>query len=158
MVILDKNKYTEKYLSLLNSEQFKKSEKDPSAAIEGKIQRALRKIKLKLHVCFGKFPTGSIPGKLYGTAKVHKMKTNNVEELPLRPIISNVGTASCKLGKYLAKLLYHHLPVLNTRYFRSNSSSINSLHPMYLKITNLSRLMLYHFLLTFHQILQSKLF
>ena len=33
------------------------------------------------------------------------MKTNNVEELPLRPIISNVGTASYKLGKYLAKIL-----------------------------------------------------
>ena len=32
------------------------------------------------------YPTGSSPGKSYGTAKVHKLSINStVEELPLRP-------------------------------------------------------------------------
>lgn len=46
-----------------------------------------------------------MPGKLYGTAKIHKMKTNDANKLTFRPIIINVGTASYKLAKHLAKLL-----------------------------------------------------
>ena len=34
-----------------------------------------------------------------------KKKVSSVEDLPLRPIIFNVGTASYQLAKYLAKLL-----------------------------------------------------
>jgi hypothetical protein len=52
------------------------------------------------------YPTGSSPGKFYGAAKVHKLKQGeSVDNLPIRPIISNIGTASYHLAKYLAKLL-----------------------------------------------------
>ena len=52
------------------------------------------------------YQTGSSAGKFYGTTKRHKLKNgNSVDDLPLRPIISNVGTASYRLAKYLAKLL-----------------------------------------------------
>ena len=52
------------------------------------------------------YPTGSSPGKFYGTAKLHKFSNNStVEHLPLRPIISNIGTATYDLAKYLAQLL-----------------------------------------------------
>ena len=52
------------------------------------------------------YPTGSLHGKFYGTAKRHKLKNgSSVDDLPLRPITSNVGTASYHLAKYLAKLL-----------------------------------------------------
>ena len=47
------------------------------------------------------YPTGSAPGKFYGTAKIHKLKENDdVNQLPIRPIISNIGTASYKTAKY----------------------------------------------------------
>ena len=50
--------------------------------------------------------TGSSPGKLHGTAKLHKVSNNStVEQLPLRPITSNIGTATYGLAKYLAQLL-----------------------------------------------------
>ena len=56
--------------------------------------------------CSGLYPTGSSPGKFYGIAKWHKLKKDiSVNNLPLRPIISNVGTASHQLTKYLAKHL-----------------------------------------------------
>ena len=49
---------------------------------------------------------GSYPGKFYGTAKVHKLPENgNVDQLPIRPVVSNIGTATYQLAKYLAKLL-----------------------------------------------------
>ena len=51
------------------------------------------------------YPSGSRPGKFYGTAKIHKLKNNEgIEQLPLRPIISNINTAY-RLAKHLAKLL-----------------------------------------------------
>ena len=52
------------------------------------------------------YPAGSIAGKFYGLAKLHKFPIfAAVDQLPLRPIIWNVGTASYQLAKHLAKLL-----------------------------------------------------
>ena len=67
----------------------------------------MRKIKSKLHENVYKklYPTGSYPGKFYGNAKVHKLSTNNVDDLTLRPIVCNIGTATYETTKYLASLL-----------------------------------------------------
>ena len=52
------------------------------------------------------YPTGSAPGKFYGATKKYKTPVNGtINDLPLRPIISNIGTASYQLANYLAKLL-----------------------------------------------------
>ena len=52
------------------------------------------------------YPTGSSPGLLYGTAKLHRVKDNRTaEDLPLRPIILNIGKATYKLVKHLAQIL-----------------------------------------------------
>ena len=57
--------------------------------------KTMKFISLVLHQC-----------KLYGTAKVHKMAENDsVENLPFRPVISNIGIASYHLVKHLPKLL-----------------------------------------------------
>ena len=82
--------------------------KDPTKTIEAKIQRAVRKIKNNLSTSEYQtlYPSGSALGKFYGTAKKHKIPVNGtVDDLPLRPIISNTGTASYHLVKYLAKTL-----------------------------------------------------
>ena len=51
------------------------------------------------------YPNGSAPGKVYGTTKKHKVPVNGtINDLTLHPIISNIGTASYQLAKYLAKL------------------------------------------------------
>lgn len=108
VVILDATKYADKCMELLNTDQFKKLLNDPTATTERKIQNALRKIKSKLSESEYKrlYPTGSAPARFYGTAKIHKLQTNGtVNDLPIRPIISNINTASYNLAKYLAKLL-----------------------------------------------------
>ena len=72
------------------------------------IQKAVRKIKNKLSPkeYLNIYPTGSSPGKFYGTAKKHKLTpTGTIDDLPILLIISNIGTASYQLAKYLAKLL-----------------------------------------------------
>ena len=108
VVILDNNTYIEKCYEILDKEQFKKLEKDPTKTIEGKVQRSLRKIKEKLNKNEYKqlYPSGSSPGLFYGTAKIHKLKKEEgINDLNLRPIISNIGTATYELAKYLSKIL-----------------------------------------------------
>jgi len=93
IVIIDRTKYAEKCLALLQSQQFTKLTVDPTKTIEGKIQRAVRKIKPHLSEFQYKniYPSGSRPGRFYGTAKIHKLKENEgVDKLPIRPIISNI--------------------------------------------------------------------
>ena len=54
----------------------------------------LRKIKPKLSEREYKvlYPSGSSPGKFYGTVKIHKVpKNGNIDQLPIRPIASNLN-------------------------------------------------------------------
>ena len=68
----------------------------------------LRKIK---HVVDDKlykrlYPTPSKPGSFYEIAEIHKLKERKrVEKLTLRPIISNIGTATYEIARYLTELL-----------------------------------------------------
>ena len=105
---MNKDKYPEKCFELLDVEQFQKLNYDSTKTTERKVQNALRKIKSKLSINEYKriYPTGSSPGKLYGTAKIHKLSDGDgIEKLPTRPIISNLNKATYYLAKYLAKLL-----------------------------------------------------
>ena len=97
VVIIDRTKYTEKCLAFLETNQFKRLTTDPTKTTERKTQRLLRKIKPHLpeNMYRKLYPTGSNPGQFYGLAKIHKLKTGQgVDDLPLRPIISNIGTAT----------------------------------------------------------------
>ena len=46
-------------------------------------------------------PSGSNPGRLYGLPKIHKEKIN----VPLRPVLSAIGTFNYNLGKVLKQML-----------------------------------------------------
>ena len=61
---------------MLQSQKFTKQTKDPTKTIEGNIQRAVCNIKSKLTTqdYNDVYPSGSRPGKFYGTTKIHKLK------------------------------------------------------------------------------------
>ena len=97
-------------------------------------------LKVKYNVCweikeyisskehYQLYPTDSFPGKFYGTEKIHNLPPNGlIENLPLRPIVSNIGTASYQLAEYLANLL-SSLVQLNY--------TINSTKDLMIKIKN----------------------
>ena len=108
VAVIDRKTHTEKCLNLLNTDSFIQLDHNLTKAIEGKIQRSVRKIKSNLikQKYSRLYPTGSSPTKFYATAKRHKLKRGGcVNTLLLRPIVSNVKTASYQLAKYLAKLL-----------------------------------------------------
>ena len=105
---MDQSNYTDKCMSLLRSNQFKHIPNDPTKSLESKIKWTIRKIKSKLSEQEYKklYPTGFCQGKFHGIAKIHKLPVNGgINELPIRPIVSNLSTATCNLAKYLSKLL-----------------------------------------------------
>ena len=84
----------------------------------------LRKIKPRLseHEYKMLYPSGSSPGKFCDTAEIHKVPGNgNIEQLPIRRIVSNLNTATYQLAKYLSKTLSHlresEYTIKNTRPF-----------------------------------------
>ena len=108
LIIINKLKCTRKCLELLQTNQFLKRKHDPTKLFENKIQRTLTKLKIKLstHQYYQLYPTGSFPGKSYGTVKLHKLSINGtVNDLPIQPIVSNIGTTSYNFAKYLADVL-----------------------------------------------------
>ena len=107
-VIINKSKYLKKCLTLLNSEQFVWLIEDPTKTNERKVQGMLGKIKLNFADQEYKrlYPSGSAPVKFYDTANVHKILiSEGVDKLPIRPIISNIGTPTYQLAKYILSLL-----------------------------------------------------
>ena len=107
-MVMNSSKHIEIFLSILDNAKFVKITDDLTRRIECKIQRSARKIKNKTSKTeyLQLYATSYSPGKCYGTAKIHKLPNGgNITELPLRTIVSNIGTPSCYLSKYLAKLL-----------------------------------------------------
>ena len=74
---------------------------------KAKFQQKLKKMKSKLpEKIYKKFyPTRYYRSKFYGNSKIHKLSTNNLDDLTLRPIVFNIGTATYEAAKLLANLL-----------------------------------------------------
>jgi hypothetical protein len=104
IVLLNKTDYLSKMQVILNdSTKFKCLSNDPTISREAKLIKLLNRLFKEGHISeqFLKVskPTGSTPGRLYGLPKVHK------KDVPLRPVLSAIGTFNYGLGKALSQLL-----------------------------------------------------
>ena len=103
LVVISKVDYIEKAEELLNEETYKKIPEDPTVKQKNKLINILRNIKteggLSEEVYRRLYPTGAGSPKFYGLPKIHK------PGIPLRPIISSIGTVTYKTAKELAKIL-----------------------------------------------------
>ena len=85
-----------KAMDFLGGEEFVQLEEDPTRSFQDKVQRTLLSMKSKFEEKLYEklYPSSSRPGLYFGLAKVHKLKEGDgVDNLPLRPVISNIGTA-----------------------------------------------------------------
>ena len=109
VVILNKSDYIDKCEGFLDSPGFELLPDDPTSTFQKDVQDTLRTMKSKFSKAeYSKlYPSASQPGLFFGLAKVHKLKDgqSDVKDLPLRPVISNIGTATYQVSKYLAQLL-----------------------------------------------------
>ncbi len=101
-VIMDRSDYDSRLMRLLNdSATYAVLKDDPAKTTETKLKNLLAPLKQKLDKAMFKHlntTDGNTP-RLYGLPKVHK------EGMPLRPIVSFVGSPTYNLSKYLAFLL-----------------------------------------------------
>ena len=121
VVVLNKNDYTSKVLGILSDPtKFKEinslsqTGKDVTLFREGQLQRYLVSLKGKFtnEIYTDIYPSGSIPSKMYGLPKIHKMSNNDTLP-PFRPIVSSLGAFNHKLAKFLASVLQ---PLIPTEY------------------------------------------
>ena len=103
LVVLDKEDYIKKAEELLEDNTYKKLAEDLTTKQKNKLISILRNIKaeggLKEEVYKRLYPTGAGSPKFYGLPKIHKAG------IPLRPIISSIGTVTYNTAKELARIL-----------------------------------------------------
>jgi hypothetical protein len=102
-VVMNKGEYTDKILSMLDDGTYKKLKGDPTCNVERKITKMLTKCEkdgyiTRKHRLYLQ-PNCSTPPQLYGLPKVHKAN------IPLRPIVSTIGSPVYRLSKMLARIL-----------------------------------------------------
>ncbi|XP_037791227.1 uncharacterized protein LOC119586540 [Penaeus monodon] len=120
VVILNKCDYQHKLLNILSDRtKFKRITIEVSTHLlylEDKLKRLLRTIKSSINENTYNFlsTSGSRPGLLYGLPKVHK------PNIPLRPIISSIGTFNYNTAKFLVPIIS---PLTANQYTIENSTS-----------------------------------
>jgi len=107
-VIMSNDMYFEKMKAILNKKQFskmklRKNALAPNIKIDEKFDKVLAKVKNStgpLSEHFKSFRSvSSLPSKLYGLPKVHK------NEIPMRPILSTIGSMNHAVAKVLDRIL-----------------------------------------------------
>ena len=120
LVVMEKADYIKKAEDLLKEDTYKRIPEDRTVKQKNKLINILKYIKteggLNEESYRRLYPTGAGSPKFYGLPKIHK------PGIPLRPIISSIGTVTYNTAKELAKILKalvglskHH--VHNTRDF-----------------------------------------
>ncbi|PNF32618.1 hypothetical protein B7P43_G17953 [Cryptotermes secundus] len=98
-VVLATSDYNQKIAALLEGKTYKKLKKDPTDSIERKTVLLLKKSPFAEETCQQLRPQCSRPLRLYVLPKINK------PDIPLRLIISNIGSPTYRLAKHLAGLL-----------------------------------------------------
>ncbi|XP_037787640.1 uncharacterized protein LOC119583240 [Penaeus monodon] len=123
VVILNSCDYKQKILNILSDHtKFKRITTEVSTHLlylEDKLKRLLRIIKTSGNESTYNFlmTSGSRPGLLYGLPKVHK------PNIPLRPIISSIGTFNYNTAKFLVPIIS---PLTTNQYTIENSTTFVS--------------------------------
>ena len=104
-VIMNTDDYEKKALAILRNAPFTKLQRDPTKKTERELNERLRSFLTQGNLTKAEYDTlrtsegSSKPALFYGRPKVHK------PDVPLRPIVSCVGTALYNTSKFLARLL-----------------------------------------------------
>ena len=102
--ILTTEQYRAKIDDLIaNDETYEELRNDPTAIFTRKVREVLKSIEVKGNLTRGQYlqmyPSDPLPPLFYGLPKVHK------PDIPLRPIVSTIGSVTYDVAKHLASIL-----------------------------------------------------
>ena len=121
LVVMDRSDYTKNAKELLeDTNTYRTIQSHPTNKLKNKLINMLRKIKadtgMQENTYRKMYPTGATSPKFYGLPKIHK------KNIPLRPIVSSIGSVTYGVAKELATIIkplmdnsQHH--VHNTKQF-----------------------------------------
>ena len=103
-VVIDKIDYIKKGKELLqDTNTYRTIQGNRTSKLKNKLINTLRKIKaetgMQENTYRKMYPTGASPPMFYGLPKIHK------KNIPLRPIVSSIGSVSYGVAKELAKTI-----------------------------------------------------
>ena len=127
---MDKAEYNKKAEELLNTKTYKKIPEDPTNKQKNRQISILMNIKaeggLNEEAYRRLYPTGAVSPKFYGLPKIHK------PGIPLRPIVSSIGTVTYNTAKELAKIL-KPLVGMSAHHVQNTMGSVEQLKDVRLK-------------------------
>ena len=101
-VILNKDEYNTKMRELISdSNTYAPLKKDPTNSYRSKLKKILQDMEKDIpsELYHRLYPSGGQPPRIYGLPKIHK------PAVPLRPIVSSIGSVSYRVAKYLAGVI-----------------------------------------------------
>ena len=130
MVVVDREDYIQKSEELLHQQNYKILQSDPTNKYKNKLISLLKSIKadggMDDNTYRRLYPTGAVPPKYYGLPKVHK------PGMPLRPIISSIGSVTHATAKELSRIL-KPLVGKSSHHVKNNMDFIQSIEGIQLK-------------------------
>ena len=103
VVVMDAPEYQRKIDETLSDDRYTMLSKDPTKKLEAKLSKILMNLckigDLPSELRRRLTPAQSYTPQLYGLPKIHK------EEIPLRPIVSTIGSPCYLVAKHLARIL-----------------------------------------------------
>ena len=104
LVVIDTVDYIKKAKEILeDTNTYRVIQTDPTSRLKNKLISNLRRIKtatgLQENIYRKMYPTGASPPRFYGLPKIHK------KNIPLRPIVSSIGSVAYGLAKVLADII-----------------------------------------------------
>ena len=103
LVVMDTEDYKKKAEELLSQNTYRAITSDPTMRLKNKMINMLKSTKTKGGMSEDLYkwlyPTGTGSPKFYGLPKIHK------QGMPLRPIVSSIGTVTYQTSKEVARIL-----------------------------------------------------
>ena len=104
LVVIDKIDYIKKAKELLqDTSTYRTIQGDPISRLKNRLINILKKVKaesgMQDNIYRKMYPTGTSPPKFYGLQKIHK------KNIPLRSIVSSIGSVSYGVAKELARII-----------------------------------------------------
>ena len=104
LVVMDRRDYIRKAKELLDdTSTYRTIQSDPTNKLKNKLINILKRIKvdtgLQENIYGRMYPTGASSSKFYGLPKIHK------KNVPLRPIVSSIGSVTHGVAKELFKII-----------------------------------------------------
>jgi valyl-tRNA synthetase len=99
-VVMNTEDYESKLKAMVITEEYRQINRDPTKAIEAKVQRSLKPLEEDLGVSIKKLaPRHTNAPHVYGLPKVHK------KGLPLRAILSDIGSPCHSSARFLLNII-----------------------------------------------------